>query len=236
MTREIYKLKIDAYSPESIPMARLAEYMSDLAALLGHADRVHFVSLEEGSTVLVHAVESEAAPKVRDRVRDIQTHDAPEEAMKAFRELDKRLESDNAVGVLRYHDRKIIEFPGRTKPKRVIYGPLNQDGVLDGQLIRIGGEEALVPVHLREEQRLTHICQANHRVARELAPFLFGQPIRVHGNGRWFRDGDGNWEMKRFTIESFKVLRDDTFQASVQRLRDIDSPLRDLEDPLGRIA
>ena len=236
MTKEVYKLIIDAYSPESIPMARLAEYMSDLAALLGHTDRVHFVSLEEGSTVLVHAVEPEAVPKVRDRVRDIQTRDAPEEAMRAFRELDKRLEKDNAVGVLWSHDnRKVVEFPGRRKPKRLMYGPFNQDGCLDGQLIRIGGEEDLVPVHLREERGITHICQANHRVARDLAPYLFGQPIRVQGNGRWFRDGDGNWEMKRFTIDSFKALRDDTLQAAVQRLRGIDSPLRDLEDPLGEL-
>ncbi len=55
-----FRLKIDAYSPKTIPMASLASYMNDLARLLGELASVHFVRLEEGSTVLVH----EAVPDV----------------------------------------------------------------------------------------------------------------------------------------------------------------------------
>ncbi len=37
-----YTLYIKAYTPETIPMARLAQYMQNLAALLGHDRAVHF--------------------------------------------------------------------------------------------------------------------------------------------------------------------------------------------------
>ena len=57
-----YRFIIDPYSPGTLPMARLAAYMGELARLLGRLDKVHFVRLEEGSTVLVQRVEPEAAP------------------------------------------------------------------------------------------------------------------------------------------------------------------------------
>ena len=60
-----YRFKIDAYSPETIPMARLAEYMSDLAVLFGNRENVHFVQLEPGSTTLLQRIEYEAVPKVK---------------------------------------------------------------------------------------------------------------------------------------------------------------------------
>ena len=44
-------------------MSRLAEYMGELARFLGRSEQVHFVRLEEGSTVLVQTVEREAMPE-----------------------------------------------------------------------------------------------------------------------------------------------------------------------------
>jgi hypothetical protein len=55
---------VDAYSPETIPMAKLAEYMSDFAALLGRENAVHFAGLESGSTQIAAIVEPEDLPKV----------------------------------------------------------------------------------------------------------------------------------------------------------------------------
>lgn len=234
--RERYRFQIDAFSPGTIPMSRLAEYMADLAIMLGNKEQVHFVELDGGSTVLVHDIEWEAAPKVRQRIHAIQTEDAPDDAMKAFRQIDRRLEEDNASGILiEPKGRKVIEFPGRKKPRRIVYGPFNQGGTLDGVLIRIGGEEEMVPVHLEEGPGQIHICTANHQTARNLAPYLFGAPLRVSGEGRWFRDRDGVWEMKRFTIKAFDVLRADTLKTEVDRLRGIDSPLKHMNDPLGEL-
>ena len=54
--RELLEFVIDAYSPETLPMSRLAEYMAQLATLLGEKSHVHFVELAAGSAKLVHAV------------------------------------------------------------------------------------------------------------------------------------------------------------------------------------
>ena len=58
-----YRFKIDAaYTPETMPMARLAEYIRELSTLLGNQDKVHFDRLEEGSTVPIIRVDHEAFP------------------------------------------------------------------------------------------------------------------------------------------------------------------------------
>ena len=37
-----YRFKIDAYTPQTMPLVRLAEYMAELAQLLGEPTAVHF--------------------------------------------------------------------------------------------------------------------------------------------------------------------------------------------------
>ena len=40
-----YRFVIDAHTPDTLPMSRLAEYMAALARLFGNAKQVHFVAL-----------------------------------------------------------------------------------------------------------------------------------------------------------------------------------------------
>ena len=72
-----YRFVIDACSPDTLPMVRLAEYTGELARLLGRLDQVHFVRLEQRSTVLVRSVEPEAAPDVRERLRSLRQGNPP---------------------------------------------------------------------------------------------------------------------------------------------------------------
>lgn len=109
---EEYRFWIDAYSPESIPMARLAAYMHKLATLLGQEDRVHFARLEPGSTSVVHRIEREAVPKIRQRVALVATGDGPDDAKKAYRELNDMLRNDNAIGELRSTTDNILRSLG----------------------------------------------------------------------------------------------------------------------------
>ena len=46
---QVYELYIDAFTPETIPMARLADYMASFAELLGQREHVHFGELKPGS-------------------------------------------------------------------------------------------------------------------------------------------------------------------------------------------
>lgn len=235
-----YRFVIDAYSPDTLPMSRLAEYMADLARLLGSADRVHFVRLEAGSTVLVQRVEPEVVVEVSRRMRGLADNTAPIDATNAFKALNRRLANDDATGSLQEGGAEVIPFPGRNQPQPVTFGAFNQPGVLDGVLIRVGGQGDTVPAHLRDGE-VIHMCQATRDMARQLAVHLYGPTLRVQGEGRWEREADGGWLMKRFNIARFEELDDAPLGDVVERLRgvegsgwkEIDAPAEELRTLRG---
>ena len=231
-----YRFVIDAYRPDTLPMARLAEYMGELARLLGRLDQVHFVCLEEGSTALVQRVEPEAAPDVKERLHALRQDNQPDDAAKAFTTLNRYLADDNATGLLQEGEgAEVLRFPGREAPAPLTFGAFNQTGVLDGVLIRIGGRDDTVPAHLRDGDTI-HLCNATRDMAKRLAVHLYGPPLRVHGNGRWERDADGGWVMKRFNITSFDVLDDAPLGEVARRLRDVKgSGWKQVEDPTAEL-
>jgi len=95
---EIYELHIDVFTPETIPMARLADYMTSFAELLGHREHVHFGKVKQGSLVLAAHVDGIAQRKVERRVDEVRYGVGPELARKALQEVDDKLAEDNAVG------------------------------------------------------------------------------------------------------------------------------------------
>lgn len=234
--RHVYEFKIDAFTPDTLPMSRLAEYMADLAAILGDLDRVHFVRMASGSAVLVHEIEDDALPRVRDRVQSVRRGQGPADAMKAFDQANKRLKQDNAVGTLsEAGDAEIIRFPGRDMPEPVTFGAFNQEGTLDGKVILVGGRSDPVPVHI-QQGRTIYNCQAKRDIASALGRHLFQSELRVRGEGRWSREADGTWTLLRFTIHSFEILEDEPLSAVVGRLREISgSGWVDRDDPWSEI-
>jgi hypothetical protein len=55
---------IDGLTPETLPMARLADYVREWAVLLGETSHVHFDRVSNGSAVLVAKIEPQAFPKL----------------------------------------------------------------------------------------------------------------------------------------------------------------------------
>ena len=141
----------DSFTPETLPMERLGEYVAALAKLLGEQANVHFRGIEAGSAVLVASIDPPAQPKVRERVLMVRDGGGPSDARNAFADLDEMLRKDNATGTLSDGPGGvIIPFPGRNRPEPPVYGPFREDGTIDGQLIRVGGKDETVPVHLRD--------------------------------------------------------------------------------------
>jgi hypothetical protein len=217
-----YRFRIaGSYTPATLPMDRLAEYMAALATLLGEGTSVHFRAVENGSAVLVADVDDPARPKVRDRVRAVRDGGGPKDALKAFHTLDELLRKDNATGALADETGAVvIPFPGHTRPEPVVYGPFRQDGTLDGQVIRVGGRDETVPVHLRDGAVIHIGLYADPELARRIAQHFLGPTLRLHGTGTWFRAGDGTWELKGFKIASFDVLDETPLVEVVGALRE----------------
>ena len=78
-------------------MSRLAEYMAELARLLGEQEHVHFSHLEPGSAVLVSRIEEIAEPKVGERLRTVREGHGSKDAMQAYKALDDMLAKDTPL-------------------------------------------------------------------------------------------------------------------------------------------
>lgn len=216
-----YRFKIDAYTPDKIPMSRLAEYMAELATLLGEQAFVHFRRLEKGSTVIVHRVENEAVPKVRDRASAVRRGEGTQESMGAYHSINKLLREDNATGYLsdkKGTSAKILKFPGRLAASEK-FAAIKQHGSIDGILNSIGGRDDTVHIRLLDHrgQQISG-CYTTRAIAKELRHLLF-EPVRLFGRGKWARDDDGNWTLEDFRVETFEALNDAPLSDALAALR-----------------
>jgi len=228
-----YRFEIDAFTPETIPLSRLSQYLGDLARMMGEEASVHLARVSKGSTVPIIRVDWEAEPKVRERLRAVKINEGPSEPRRAFKEINRRLVEDNAVGVLiDPHATTLMRFPGRDAANQVEFGPIIQNDVFQGIPIRIGGESDPVPIHL-EDGESKHIISAPRRIAKEIAPHLFTAVVRIQGRARWIRNRIGEWEMLSFYAQSFEILPEGSVRSNIDTLRAIASKWKETEDPLA---
>lgn len=217
----VYQFKIDAYSPETMPMGRLAQYMAELASLLGEKDAVHFRRLIKGSTTLCANIDREAVPKVRDRVAIVRAGEGNGELIRAFRGLNRLLRDDNAVGILRNNAAGgiVVRFPGRELAEEK-FESIRQQGFVDGIVTGIRGKDEAIHITMQSEGQQVSGCETNRIIAKQLGAKLF-EPVRLFGRGRWSRDADGAWSLLHFRIESFDALDDAPLSTALTGLREI---------------
>jgi hypothetical protein len=245
-TRERLNFRIDSFTPDTLPMARLAEYLAHLSVLYGNDDSVHFEKLRKGSAIVQVTIEEPAYPKVYQRLQSIRTGDPDLDVQKAFRAIDRLLRADNAVGAISGSGKaKILEFPGRKLP---VVDPITiiQPTTLDGVVIRIGGRDETIPVAVRDREGAIFKCEIRGVAqARELSRHFLADTLRLSGNGKWTRSSSGRWELESLVIQSFEVLDDTELDDIVDALRraknnawgEIDDPvsawkkLRGVDDP-----
>lgn len=214
------RFKIEAYSPKTIPMERLGQYMADLGAMLGDPAAVHFVKLLSGSTNIVHKIEEQAAPAVLERVDDIRRGEGDVINLNAYRALNRKLKEDNGSGKLMLvgSNAPLLRFAGVKAPEPAFVAPVVQPGSIDGTLISLGGRDATVPVRIQEGDTV-YRCGTSRDVARQLGPHLFGGTLRLVGEGRWFRSEEGIWTLDQFKILSFEPLDERPLPEIVAQLR-----------------
>jgi hypothetical protein len=230
--------RFDAYTPETIPLERLAGYLSHLATLLGEEPSVHLARIEAGSVKAVCRIQREAVPKVQERLTRVRVGDGPAEARKAVRQIDEMLRKDNASGALaELGGPVIIPFPGKARIVDQTYGPFNQPGSIDGVVIRLGGKGKFVPVTLLDRAGAEIYCYASRETARALATHIFDGEVRCGGVGRWFRAASGQWELREFTITDFEALDNRPLPEIVAELQSVrGNGWRELDDPWSELA
>lgn len=218
---EEFRLKIEAYTPDTMPMDRLAAYLAELAQMLGEKPFVHFVRLEPGSTSVIHRIAHEAVPKIKSRTAAVRRGIGPRESVRAYRKINKMLREDNgsAVWMEERTEAEIIIFPGKNDAEEEVKG-VTQRGSIDGEVVRVGGLRTAVPIMLRCENEELSGCWASKTLVKALARRLF-EPVRLFGTGRWNRNDEGNWKLDVFRVESFTALREASLSKALNELRAI---------------
>lgn len=216
-----YILRIGAYSPTTIPMARLAEYMKQVAELLGEESSVHFAKLIKGSTNLVARVESPAQPRVADNVQRAYERNGNAAGSKAIDQIDQLLREDRTTGKLERDGANIIQFPGIKRVRLPRLGPFTQQFERTGVLVRIGGKDDSAHATLEDGSGKTWSFKLNKTLARQIASHLYGDPIVLHGEGRFVRNEEGEWETRELRAVTYSAAGTTSLREAVDRIRSI---------------
>ena len=215
---EELRFKIDAYTPLTMPMARLAEYLTELAEVLGEPSAVHFLRVEAGSTCPIVKVDPEAVPKVRERTERVRAGEGTSNAMASFRKLNKLLREDDATAVLlRGRKTPVLRFPGREESAER-FAAVREYGTLDGEVRWIGGIDETIHITLKSEDVTVSRIQTNKQMAKQLAPYLF-ELVRLVGQGKWRRDTEGEWQLEEFRVQGFEPLKDTPLSSALEKVR-----------------
>jgi hypothetical protein len=214
-----FSLVIDAFTPSTLPMERLAKYLHELAGLLGSEASVHFDRVAPGSARLVTIPDQTAIPKIEKRLLEVGIGTASKTALAAHKNIDDLLADDNAVGHIAKGKAKLVIFPGRNRPKPDIIGPIRRAASVEGQIFLIGGKDETINIHLRQKAEEIKI-EVSVALAKRLVPFFLGQTIRLTGEGDWYRI-DGRWTRKTFAAFDFVPLEEHSMQEAVSQVRSI---------------
>ena len=227
------------WTPLTLPMARLAEYITDLALIMGHRESVYFLKADEGSHQSVVYVDAEEEGRITGQIQSSARGMGPREANAAYKRLDDRLREDEAIGdiVNTSQKAKVIEFPGRNLDLPQSYGPIKENASLVGVLRRVGGFDKSVPIHLQRADEVIFYCDADEGIAKQLAPY-YAQTVRVHGMATYRRGKEGMWKLEHFKIQSFdpKPLSEESFSQTIEKLKAIPgNEWNEVVDPLQEL-
>lgn len=229
----VYIFEIDVFTPLTLPMKRLHEYIGDLINLFGNEDQVHFLRVEEGSASPTVYVDPAAVVRVERRLLAVKTGGATRRAMGGFAALNDKLLEDNGTADLRSRQGNILHFPGKEQGASPEIGPVREPGTLEGEVIGVAGRDETIQIYLREGEKM-HTCTGSKEQARALAQYLFEGKVRVFGEAKWKRTKHGNWELDLFFVDSFVALKTDPLGEVVKRLRSIESAeLAQVRSPLN---
>lgn len=227
-----FRWVLKGHTPETLPMARLAEYMQEVARLLGEPRSVFCLRIEKSSVAAVcKAATPEVGGKVSARVDAVRIGKSTIEARNAYNKINEMLCEDNATAFLKKNSAIIIKFPGiverNTDPLVV-----SDYGSVDGYLYMLSQSKDGFRARLRIDESTLN-CTVKGSALQDMKDLLF-ETVRVSGQGRWQRNDDGIWHPISLCIDAAKLLKRSSLKQAVKDLQSID--LDWPEDPLGILS
>jgi len=209
---------IPAYTPETMPLDRLLQYLQEIGEVVGIPYDMHLVRIESSSTSPVFRVPRPMANEARERASLVQRGEGTIRQQRAYGRIRQMVRRDGEKpAVLRDRRGVILDFPPEVEIGLVT--GVRQPTTFDGVLLRVGGPGDYTPILMQDLAGETHSgFSASRNVAKQMAPLIF-DPIRVSGIGSWDRSQAGEWKLAKMLVQSYEPLSDESLPEVIGRLR-----------------
>jgi hypothetical protein len=210
---------IPAYTPETMPLNRLLEYLRSIGDVIGAPNDLHLVRIGSSSTKPVFSVAIPVAIHTREEAAAVRTGSGTTKQRNAYNQIREMVKKDGGIpATLKDRTGVILNFPPPSEGIDTVSG-VRQASSFDGSLIRVGGVGETVPLQMQDlGGELFSNFSAPKAIAKAMAPRLF-EPLRVSGIGSWDRSAEGKWKLSKMLIQSFEPLGDETLADVFQKLR-----------------
>lgn len=216
---------IPGYTPETMPLNRLIDYLQQMAVILGDPENLHLIDIRKSSTAPVLRAPIATALAARERAQRVQRGEGTKRQTDAYNRIRHMLRRDAGATISRERPALVkttsqvfLEIPAAPEDSGVVEG-LRQFTTIDGQLTRIGGvgEDAALQVQQLDGCILSGFT-AKRALAKELGALLY-EPVRLMGIGQWCRNQEANWVLDRMLVQSYERLEDEDALVTLERLR-----------------
>lgn len=216
-------LELRGTTPRALPLARLAQYLSEFARLLGADAKPTFGGIVRGSAML-RAVDHSGAPAAtRTRLRLV-AQDEAAAGRAAFDELAAMSSADQLrARVTDPAKATVIAFPplGRQAPAADVI--VHDTGTLDGVVVAVEGVDDTAHIRLVDKAtgRSAKIKTRDMKLAQRAAGYFRGEVIRVRVHGTWRRDTAEGWVPHSVYADAIEDLDQADALSAMQALRAI---------------
>jgi hypothetical protein len=216
---EELELVIPAYTPETMPLDRLLQYLQQIGEVIGEPQEMHLVRIESSSTKPVFKVPIPLAMLVRERAAAVRSGSGTQVQRAAYNRIRQMVRKDGGKPAsLKDRTGIILDFPPTLEEAETISG-VRQASSFDGSLLRVGGVGEYTPILMQDlSGNIFAGFSAPKILAKAMAKLLF-EPIRVSGIGSWDRSPAGEWKLSKMLIQVYEPLSDETLDEVFQKLR-----------------
>ncbi len=215
---------IPAYTPETMPLDRLLQYLKEIGDVVGLAHEMHLVKIEKSSTRPVLRMPIPVARQARERGASVQRGDGTKQQRAAYQRIRQMVDKDSGTKAASLNDKRgvILDFPPLKEDGEV--SRLRQATSVDGILMRAGGPRQYGSLLLQDLKGETLSgFLASRTLTKDMAKHLY-EPVRVHGSGNWDRTSEGQWKLVNMLVHSFELLEDVSLEEAVRKLQAVDVP------------
>lgn len=228
---------IPGYTPETMPLNRLIQYLQQMSVVLGDPENLHLIDIRAGSVEPTFHVAKSVALEAKDRAAKVQRGDGTKKQVDAYNSIRRMLRRDardaGRPALLRSPQKVVLEIPAAPDELGVLTG-IRQASTIDGQLISVGGANEDASLRVQDlGGRIMSGFTAKRSLAKELARLMW-EPVRLSGVGQWCRTDEGIWQLERMQVQSFERLDDEGLGVTLERLRSLN--VKWPEDTASRLA